>query len=337
MFSLRFAVSIALLCTSAYPSACKATLNTSEPDVTEVSKSDTPPPLETPTAVSSKSEQPASAEGSVSDPVEPIVESLHPTFRLTSEQVKAALEKGEEYAKKKKMPKDFLGRYRQQPRWVRGQSGKVHESYVYCLNMDGIPLTMEAYTAKTRYEPYSVAPEYLEGGMYMTSLQFDVLLTDVPKVPKWRWQHYDAADPVNVKAIRFVLENDKGTLIQSETGSLDTSTTSGEMRFSRVRSIPNTSTTRTTYDARASVTGSGGYAYGYGSGSSTSTSTWYSYHAWTETHPYYQARYNVEFPLFGADGRAIIGPETKKFILHIVLANGEQQVEYKLPTVKPAK
>ena len=337
MFFQRFSVTIALLFTLVMPSVSVPTMTATESVITDVTDSAPSSPSTTSTVESTPSEPSKADERVTPSLVEPIVESLHPTFRLTAEQVKVALNKGEEYAKKKKMPKDFLGRYRQQPRWVRGQSGKVHESYVYCLNMDGLPLTMEAYTAKTRYEPYSVAPEYLDGGMYMKSIQFDVLLTDVPKVPKWRWQHYDAADPVNVKAIRFVLENDKGTLIQSETGSLDTSTTSGEMRFSRVRSIPNTSTTRTTYDARASVTGSGGYAYGYGSGSSTSTSTWYSYHAWSETHPYYQARYNVEFPLFGADGRAFIGPDTKKFILHIVMANGEQQVEYKLPKVKPVK
>ena len=56
---------------------------------------------------------------------------------------------------------------RQNPKWVRGNGGTAHESYVWFLNRDGLDLSAQAYRKATLYEPLTIPEEWKKEGAHV--------------------------------------------------------------------------------------------------------------------------------------------------------------------------
>jgi len=286
---------------------------------------------------------------------------LHPAFLLFPEEVSLAIKRGEEAAKKGKTLDDLMKPYRQQPRWVRGREGKVHESAVWCFGLDGIAISIQAYNAARMYTALNIPEERrTEGYVTITGfLDFDVVLRSVPKVEETgasqgrrlgaaigailggasvptgiEYELKTQADERDVKVLKFVLSDDQGHNYEAEAGATTGQDTSGQMTSSGTNIIPQTITQNSSWTATGHAYGSGGYATARANAYGTSTYTMQQYIPWSTTNPYYQARYSVRFSLFDQDGKPRIGPSVKEITLRIITDNGEQVVVYKLPKEK---
>ena len=251
--------------------------------------------------------------------------------------------------------------YREQPRWVRGKEGKVHESAVWCYGLDGIMMSIQAYNAARMYTPLNMPKErQTDGNVTITGfLDFDVVLTSVPKIKETgasagrrlgaaiaaiaggtssptgvEYELRTQANEQDVKVLKFVLSDDQGHNYEAEAGATTGQDNPGQMTSSGTNIIPQTVTQNSSFTATGSAYGSGGYATATATGYGTSTYTVQQYIPWSTTNPYYQARYSVRFSLFDEDGKARIGPSVKEITLRIITENGEQDVVYKLPKEK---
>ena len=278
---------------------------------------------------------PACRASDVGSPVDgtPTVLCLHPAFRLTPEDVASAMRCGQEAARRGKKLDYLLADYKRMPQWVRGKAGRVHESAVWCYSLGGLPVSLETYRAACEYTTPNIPEGVRTEGTSVSTLEFRVVLESAPRLAKYRWQRDRLADEEDVKVRKFVLSDDKGSNYEAEEGSASGSESSGIMTFSGVSVIPHTEDTTSRATATGSVYGSGGYAYGSATAYGTSTSTRYAYIPWSESHPYYQAKYSARFSLFGKDGRPRITQDVREITLRIVTENGEQDVTYTLPRI----
>ena len=290
---------------------------------------------------------------------QPQFSGLHLTFLLAPDEVSAAIKRGEEAARKGKTLDDLWKAYRQQPRWVRGKDGKIHESAVWCYSLDGMMLSQTAFQAARMYTPQNIQEGHRTDWVVVDSLDFEVLLTSVPKIKETgasqgrrvgaaiaaigggtsnptgiEYELKTQADERDVKVLKFVLSDDRGNNYDAESGAAAGQDTSGQMTSSGTNIIPQTITQNSSWTATGSAYGSGGYATARANGYGTSTYTMQQYVPWSTTNPYYQARYSVRFSLFDEDGKARIGPGVKEITLRIITENGEQDVVYKLPKEK---
>jgi len=95
-------------------------------------------------------------------------------------------------------------------------------------------------------------------------------------------------------------------------------------------------------DTSQTNTNANAYAYdsngdsgnAFGTGTRTTTRSWTEFVPWSESHPYFSATYNVDFPLFDASGQPLIKTDAKSITLHMITPNGEKQVTYDLQPPK---
>ena len=254
--------------------------------------------------------------------------SLNRAFRLTAEELNQAIDKGKQLAKQGKKWDDVYKTVSQMPRGVKGEKGKSHESAVYCTTLNAIDMTAAAYKAANNYDP--LPPRYTHDG-YAKQIHFFVSLVSVPKVGATVFDSNRTAGNDDVQVKKFVLTDDKGNVINPVDTTSAEGVQSGTMDFSGVNSIRHTDTSQTNANANVYAYDSdGNSANAYGTGSRTTTRTWTEYLPWSESHPYFSATYNVDFPLFDANGQPLIKTDAKSITLHIITPNGEKQVTYDL-------
>jgi hypothetical protein len=274
----------------------------------------------------------SSANASQTKP--PDTEQIHTAFKISPDQVNAAVKLGEDTFRKKRKMETFVDRYRQNPQWTRGKRGRSHESYVWALSFEGLPLSVEAYRKASLYEDLKI-PEKLRGeGGYLNSLRFSVSLNSISKVARNIFQGNRDADERDVKVIKFVLSDDKGNNIMASEGSTEGEQTSGSMTFSGVAVRPEYGRSNTFSSASGTATGAGGTVSGTATGYSTSTYRRFRYEAWSVERPYYSASYIVEFPLFDEEGKPKISREARQIFLRVITESGELTATYKLPSGK---
>lgn len=254
--------------------------------------------------------------------------TLSQAFRFTAEELNQAIDKGKQLAQQGKKWDDVYKTVSQMPRGVKGEKGKSHESAVYCTTLNAIDMTAAAYKAANNYDP--LPPRYTRDG-YAKQIHFFVSLVSVPKVGATVFDSNRTAGNDDVQVNKFVLTDDKGNVINPVDTNSAKGVQSGIMDFSGVNSIRHTDTSQTNANANVYAYDSdGNSANAYGTGSRTTTRTWTEYLPWSESHPYFSATYNVDFPLFDANGQPLIKTDVKSITLHIITPNGEKQVTYDL-------
>lgn len=255
-------------------------------------------------------------------------EVLNQAFRLTTEQLNQAIDKGKQLAQQGKKWDDVYKPVAQMPRGVKGEKGKSHESVVYCVTLNAVNLTAAAYKAANNYDP--LPPRYSHD-RFFDQVHFFVSLQSVPKVGEKAFDRNRLADEEDVQVTKFVLTDDKGNVINPLGTTSGNGVQKGVMDFSGTNRLEHTETSQTNENADASAYDSAGNsAYAEGSGTRTTTRTWTQYVPWSESHPYFTATYNVDFPLFDANGQPLIKTDAKSITLHIITPNGEKQVTYDL-------
>ena len=256
---------------------------------------------------------------------------LNRAFLLSPQEVDAAILKGQSLAKQGKSVQDVLKDNTQQPRGVRGEKGKSHESSVTCGELNGLNFVFDAYQAASRYEP---PPHGSPTGYYAEVLTFGVILNSVPKVASRRFESERHADAQDVQVDKFVLTDDKGNVIEPIMSNSVNGVESGTMNFSGIRRIPHTDTAQVDVRSTTTVTDPTGLSTIDGTTTGTVTQQWIEKIPWSENHPFYSAKYAVKFPLFDSDGQPLIKADAKSITLHIITPNGEKAVTYDL---KPPK
>lgn len=291
-------------------------------------------------------------------PVVPDIANLHPAFTVTPDQFKERVKVGQDLARKGRKVEDVWSKFAKTPGWSRGKRGRAN-GRVWCLQFDGGDVVTETFRAERLYEKSSL-PEYLatQGG-FSNELQFQVALVSQPKVGRDDTASILAAlagavDPTNagkyaaqvpervlaeadaseVRAIKFVLSDDKGNNYAAESEGQESS---GTMTFSGVIPTQTTGEVNTTASGTASAVGTGGYATASGNMYTRSVYTRTEFVPYTSNHPYYQARYFVRFPLFDEKGRPRIMSDAKEVTLRIITEKGEMNVVYKLSAPKGKK
>lgn len=255
-------------------------------------------------------------------------ETLNQAFRLTAEQLNQAIDKGKQLAQQGKKWDDVGKPVAQMPRGVKGEKGKSHELVVYCMTLNAVNLTAAAYEAANNYDP--LPPRYSHD-RFFDQVHFIVSLQSVPKVGKKAFDRNRLADEEDVQVTKFVLTDDKGNVINPLGTTSGNGVQKGVMDFSGTNRLEHTETSQTNENADASAYDlNGNSAYAEGSGTRTTTRTWTQYVPWSESHPYFTATYNVDFPLFDANGQPLIKTDAKSITLHIITPNGEKQVTYDL-------
>ena len=255
--------------------------------------------------------------------------NLHPAFVYSPSEVTSYIAKGKELADKKKRFNDTFMSVSRKPKGVRGEGGTSHESEVACLGLDGAGFKMNSYSAAAEYETMESPLTDPDKGLYLRSLDFFCWLVSAPKVATTAFENSRFASPGDVKVRKFILTDDKGRIYTASTVDKAFSQ-SGTVTFSGVSTVPTVTTATGVSSTSASVIGTGGSAYGYGSTVSSATVVQQTLVPWSQDHPYFAANYLVSFPLFGADGKPLIGPDVKKLQLHIITESGERVVDYDL-------
>jgi hypothetical protein len=189
-----------------------------------------------------------------------------------------------------------------------------------------------SYNATNKYDPIDIPETVKTKGTFLTQARFVVDLMSVPVVTR-NGRIRRTADSDDVQVTRFVLTDDKDNVYYaSDTSASEVK--SGTEQFSGVGVIQHTDTSQVNTSGSATAYGTGGTVQAYGNSTSTGTYHYNEYIPWSQSHPYYEARYTVSFALFDKDGKPVIKNDVKKITLHIIKPNGEQQVEYEL---KPPK
>ncbi len=99
--------------------------------------------------------------------------------------------------------------------------------------------------------------------------------------------------------------------------------------------VPHRDTTQVNINVQANAYDSNGNsAYGNGTATGILTHRWYEAVSWSESHPYFSARYTVRFPLFDASGQPFIKADAKSITLHIITPNGEKDATFDLAPKK---
>jgi hypothetical protein len=270
------------------------------------------------------------------DAAKPSSSPLHPALIYTPDQVKTAIQRGQDAAKKGNSFADLLKPCRQNPRWSRGNGGTAHESFVWFVNQDALNLSAFVYNKAIHYESVEIPDEWKTKGAYARSLTFAVSLCSTPKVARWRWEHDRNADEGAVTVEKFVLDDGLGHYFEAQE-STGGDVKSGQVNFSGTSPVTQFGTANTTSTATGSAFGSGGYAYGSATGHSSSTYTRTTYVSWSVERPYYEAGYTVTFDTMNPDGSPRFGPDVKQLILHVIVKSGELQATYTLPMPPPDK
>ena len=262
-------------------------------------------------------------------------EALNSAFRFTGEDFTRAVEKGKQLAQKGKDIGEVFKPVAQMPRGVKGEKGKSHESTVYCTTLNAVDLTANAFKATNNYESLQPLTSGLSSGGYAKSVHFFVSLVSVPKVGTRAFDRNRLAGVDDVQVTKFVLTDDKGNILNPLNVASASGVQSGVIDFSGVNRINHVDTSQTNTDANAYAYDSNGNSVNAsGIGTRTTTTNWTEYVPWSESHPYFSATYNVDFPLFDASGQPLIKTEAKSITLHIITPNGEKQVTYDLQPPK---
>lgn len=262
-------------------------------------------------------------------------EALNPAFRFTGEDFTRAVEKGKQLAQKGKDINEVFRPVAQMPRGVKGEKGKSHESAVYCTTLNAVDLTAAAFKAANNYESLQPLTSGLTNGGYANHVHFFVSLVSVPKVGTRVLDQNRVAGTDDVQVTKFVLTDDKGNILNPLNVDSAGGVQSGAMNFSGVNRFNHVDTSQTNTSANAYAYDSNGdSANAFGTGTRTTTRSWTEYVPWSESHPYFSATYNVDFPLFDASGQPLIKTDAKSITLHIITPNGEKQVIYDLQPPK---
>jgi hypothetical protein len=291
-------------------------------------------------------------------PVLPDAANLHPAFTITPDQFKEWTKLGQEMARKGRKEEDVWSKFAKTPGWSRGKRGRANGK-VWSLQFDGGDIVYQSYRSERLYEKSSL-PGYLatQGG-FSKELQFQVALVSQPKIgrddtssilaalagavnptnaAKYAAQVPERvlaeADATEVRAVKFVLSDDKGNNYAAEAEGQESA---GTMTFSGVNPTQKTTEVNTNATASANAVGTGGYATATANVYARSVYTQTEYVPYTSDHPYYQARYTVRFPLFDEKGHTRITADVKELTLRIITEKGEMNVIYKLPAARGTK
>jgi len=258
-------------------------------------------------------------------------ETLNPAFRFTGEDFIRAVEKGKQLAQKGKSIDEVFKPVAQMPRGVKGEKGKSHESTIFCTTLNAVDLTASAFKATNNYEPLQPPPSGLSSGGYAKQVHFFVSLVSVPKMGASIFDRNRLAGVDDVQVTKFVLTDDKGNIFDPLDVASANGVQSGSVDFSGVNRFNHVDTSQTNTNANAYAYDSNGNSVNAsGMGTRTTTMNWTEYVPWSESHPYFSATYNVDFPLFDASGQPLIKTDAKSITLHIITPNGEKQVTYDL-------
>ena len=262
-------------------------------------------------------------------------ETLNPAFRFTSEDFTRAVERGKQLAQKGKTIDEVYKSVVQMPRGVKGEKGKSHESTVYCTTLNAVEFTADAFKATNNYEPLQPILLGLSNGGYAKLIHFSVNLVSVPKLGSTIFDRNRLAGVEDVQVTKFVLTDDKGNVLNPLNVASSNGVQSGAMNFSGVNRFNHVDTSQTNANANAYAYDSNGDSVNAsGTGTRTTTTNWTEYVPWSESHPYFSATFNVDFPLFDASGQPLIKSDAKSITLHMITPNGEKQVTYNLQPPK---
>jgi len=262
-------------------------------------------------------------------------EALNSAFRFTSEDFIRAVEKGKQLAQRGKNIDEVYKPVAQMPRGVKGEKGKSHESAVYCTTLNAIDLTAAAFKATNNYESLQPLTLSLSNGGYANHVHFFVSLVSVPKVGTRVFDQNRLAGTDDVQVIKFVLTDDKGNILNPLNVDSAGGVQSGAINFFGVNRFNHVDTSQTNTNANAYAYDSNGDSgNAFGTGTRTTTRSWTEFVPWSESHPYFSATYNVDFPLFDASGQPLIKTDAKSITLHMITPNGEKQVTYDLQPPK---
>ena len=234
-----------------------------------------------------------------------------PGLRYTQKMIDDAIQIGKDAAKKGKTVDGLFEPYRQNPRWVLGHAGTVHESYVYLTDLNAMPLAYDVWHAVKFYEPIKIDDQYTPGAV-QKNLTFVVNLCAISKMKK-KWIPFVGvstasvdAEPEDVKVQKFVLSDDQNNNIAAD-----------EVKTGDVKAGSNT------------LFGTNSVTTFCLAGQSSWTST--IFEPWSEKHPKYTVEYNVDFSLYDEKDNLVLASNTKQITLRIITSKGEQDVVYKLP------
>lgn len=285
--------------------------------------------------------------------------NLNSAFLISKEIYLAAVKRGEEASKRKKHPEKFYEEFRKTPVWQKGKKGKA-DGAVWTYGMNGDDFAIGAFRAATLYEKLE-APSSLENApfIYARSLAFTVVLRSFPKIGTSKGDQIAAAlssyadnlngtpgatppppervlaeaDVKDVDVIKIVLSDDKGNHYPADI--VDAKNDDGTTTFRGVSQVETRDRVSTDVSASATAFGRSESVTAFGNARINSTYSRTSLIPYSTQHPYYQAEYRVEFPLFGKSGIPILAKDCKKFILRIITPKGEMTVDYNLD--KPKK
>lgn len=218
---------------------------------------------------------------------------------------------------------------------VKGEKGKSRDSIVTWVNSNGGDYVFPAYLAASNYEPL---PPRRPSGVFESDIIFFVMLKSVPSVKRSIFDHARSADEDDVTVTKFVLTDDKGEVLFPENTRSVGGVQSGMDHFWGTHQIQHhdTENVQVNTDSTTNPPVGNGYWPTETTGTATGTVThnWTEAIPWSEDHPYYSATYNIQFPLFGADGQPLIKADVKSITLHMITPNGEKDVTYDLKSPK---
>jgi outer membrane protein assembly factor BamB len=124
--------------------------------------------------------------------------------------------------------------------------------------------------------------------------------------------------------LRFVLSDDRGHNWVAEETATKSEDKSGALTIGGLPPLPSRQT------ATATATGNGliGTTHTWSKVTAKATSTRTDFIPWSVERPHYRADYQVSSPLFGSDGKALIGPDVKTLTLRIITETGEMNAVY---------
>ena len=254
----------------------------------------------------------------------------HPVFRVDKGDYERAMAQGADLAKHGKSEEEAYSRTTVTPKWTRGGGAPTGDSRVRAVGIGTAPITYQAAHSAKLYEAANLPQSVVQGEACVHNLFFDVYLKS-----KDTWGPTEAARLSAIVALANALKDPKNAQyyadqilkdveLKSKANPLDTNVLKFVIEDDRGHQWPVAQsddlpkrTVGTLYGLTPS-TDQGPVA------NLTKTEEY------SEQHPCVVQVYAINFPLFDAEGNALIGKDVKRLTLHMVTERGEQTAVFDL-------
>lgn len=259
-----------------------------------------------------------------------VLDSLHPSFVMDEERLRASYADGRDAAKKgakqEKLFRDYtvdIGKTRSARGWSFTAPCATLVTPSFWAKINGF-FDQREYNDEKQFT--ANLADALKDGPQDRNIKFLVFLAAWPGVNDYNKSINRSANPNDVRDVKFVLIVDGKTILKPIVVTKE-----GERNMTGEVAIPETHTATGSSNTTASgsaIGSNGTYATGTYSAKTSSTVTYSTTRI--EAFDAYFANYTLRFPLFDSDGRPYITPATKELTIKVVRANGEHSGTFRL-------